>query len=163
MPHQCIQTLAWRMALKFLRLTCIARSEWDVVPYRKPANAAPTINVVRKIGKIPLKTWNLINFPSLECEKDGKTYGNGEKLVNSESPCQVCYCQGGEFSCNNVTCYIRNDCEPKYIPGRCCPEYDNCPPLGKIFDFENLKGKNLQFLVKSIWISSVSVLQFKFQ
>ncbi|XP_059613420.1 uncharacterized protein LOC132259706 [Phlebotomus argentipes] len=64
-----------------------------------------------------------------QCERDGKIYATGEKLVDPETPCRVCYCQGGEFICNNVTCYIRNDCEPKYIAGRCCPEYDNCPPL----------------------------------
>lgn len=39
---------------------------------------------------------------------------------------------GGEISCNAVTCYIRHDCEPKYIAGRCCPEYDNCPPLDQV-------------------------------
>lgn len=39
---------------------------------------------------------------------------------------------GGEISCNAVTCYIRHDCEPKYIAGRCCPDYDNCPPLDQI-------------------------------
>ncbi|KXJ79781.1 hypothetical protein RP20_CCG027689 [Aedes albopictus] len=36
---------------------------------------------------------------------------------------------GGEISCSQVSCYKRHDCEPKFIPGRCCPEYDNCPPL----------------------------------
>ncbi|XP_055681531.1 uncharacterized protein LOC129788985 [Lutzomyia longipalpis] len=64
-----------------------------------------------------------------QCERDGKIYAIGEKLVDPETPCRVCYCQGGEFICNNVTCYNRNDCEPKFIAGRCCPEYDNCPPL----------------------------------
>lgn len=29
--------------------------------------------------------------------------------------------------CSPVTCFRRDDCMPKYVPGRCCPEYDNCP------------------------------------
>ncbi|XP_055389454.1 uncharacterized protein DDB_G0283357 [Condylostylus longicornis] len=65
-----------------------------------------------------------------ECEKDGKLYSNGETLPDQyQTPCKVCFCKGGEIVCTNVTCYKRDDCEPKYIPGRCCPEYDNCPPL----------------------------------
>ncbi|XP_049534506.1 mucin-19-like [Anopheles darlingi] len=64
-----------------------------------------------------------------ECQKDGKTYANGEKLFDPNTPCRSCYCQGGEVTCSEVSCYKRNDCDPKYIPGRCCPEYDNCPPL----------------------------------
>jgi len=34
---------------------------------------------------------------------------------------------GGEIVCSPVTCFRRDDCMPKYVPGRCCPEYDNCP------------------------------------
>ncbi|KAH8289901.1 hypothetical protein KR018_000591 [Drosophila ironensis] len=64
-----------------------------------------------------------------DCEKDGKTYANGYKLVDPDTPCTVCYCKGGEIVCSSVTCYRRNDCMPKYVPGRCCPEYDNCPIL----------------------------------
>ncbi|XP_062548816.1 mucin-22 isoform X2 [Armigeres subalbatus] len=64
-----------------------------------------------------------------ECQRDGKVYSNGEKVFDPETPCRVCYCQGGELSCSQVSCYKRHDCEPKFIPGRCCPEYDNCPPL----------------------------------
>ncbi|XP_037957778.1 mucin-5AC [Teleopsis dalmanni] len=64
-----------------------------------------------------------------DCEKDGKTYLNGDKLVDPETPCTVCYCQGGEILCSSVTCFHRDDCKPKYIVGRCCPEYDNCPVL----------------------------------
>ncbi|XP_053665504.1 uncharacterized protein LOC128714654 [Anopheles marshallii] len=75
-----------------------------------------------------------------ECQRDGKTYTNGEKVFDPNTPCRACYCQGGEITCSEVSCYKRNDCDPKYIPGRCCPEYDNCPPL------ENFKitesGKN---------------------
>ncbi|XP_065357661.1 uncharacterized protein LOC135951854 isoform X2 [Calliphora vicina] len=62
-----------------------------------------------------------------DCQKDGKTYLNGDKLVDPETPCTVCYCQGGEILCSSVTCFHRDDCTPKYIPGVCCPEYDNCP------------------------------------
>lgn len=64
-----------------------------------------------------------------DCERNGKIYANGEKLVDPEDPCKGCYCQGGEILCNKVNCYIRHDCEPKFIAGRCCPEYDNCPPI----------------------------------
>ncbi|KAL9877560.1 LOW QUALITY PROTEIN: uncharacterized protein ACN2A1_012658 [Glossina fuscipes fuscipes] len=62
-----------------------------------------------------------------DCEKDGKTYSNGDKLVDPETPCTVCYCQAGEILCSPVTCFHRDDCSPKYISGVCCPEYDNCP------------------------------------
>ncbi|KFB45228.1 hypothetical protein ZHAS_00013064 [Anopheles sinensis] len=64
-----------------------------------------------------------------ECQRDGKTYATGEKVFDPNTPCRSCYCQGGEITCSVVSCYKRNDCDPKYIPGRCCPEYDNCPPL----------------------------------
>ncbi|KAH8271665.1 hypothetical protein KR044_000478, partial [Drosophila immigrans] len=64
-----------------------------------------------------------------DCEKDGKTYANGYKLVDPDTPCTVCYCKGGEIVCSSVTCFRRDDCMPKYVPGRCCPEYDNCPIL----------------------------------
>ncbi|CAO1347258.1 unnamed protein product [Diamesa hyperborea] len=65
-----------------------------------------------------------------ECEKNGTVYGNGEKIIDDESnSCSVCYCQGGEISCSNVTCHLRQNCEREYyIKGRCCPEYENCPP-----------------------------------
>ncbi|EDW75641.2 uncharacterized protein Dwil_GK23980 [Drosophila willistoni] len=64
-----------------------------------------------------------------DCEKDGKTYANGFKLVDPDTPCTVCHCKGGEIVCSSVSCYHRDDCLPKYVPGRCCPEYDNCPIL----------------------------------
>ncbi|XP_017860154.1 PREDICTED: mucin-5AC [Drosophila arizonae] len=64
-----------------------------------------------------------------DCQKDGKTYANGYKLVDPDTPCTVCYCKGGEIVCSPVTCFRRDDCMPKYVPGRCCPEYDNCPIL----------------------------------
>ncbi|KAH8244201.1 hypothetical protein KR026_002329 [Drosophila bipectinata] len=64
-----------------------------------------------------------------DCEKDGKTYANGYKLVDPDTPCTVCYCKGGDIVCSSVTCFRRDDCMPKYVPGRCCPEYDNCPIL----------------------------------
>uniref|UniRef100_A0A0K8V244 VWFC domain-containing protein n=1 Tax=Bactrocera latifrons TaxID=174628 RepID=A0A0K8V244_BACLA len=67
-----------------------------------------------------------------DCQKDGRIYLNGDKLVDPETPCTVCYCQGGEILCSSVTCFHRDDCKPKYIAGRCCPEYDNCPV--SIFD-----------------------------
>ncbi|XP_073826712.1 uncharacterized protein [Musca autumnalis] len=67
-----------------------------------------------------------------DCQKDGKTYLNGDKLVDPETPCTVCYCQGGEILCSSVTCFHRDDCTPKYIPGVCCPEYDNCPVASSV-------------------------------
>ncbi|XP_014246254.2 probable serine/threonine-protein kinase nek3 [Cimex lectularius] len=64
-----------------------------------------------------------------ECELDGKTYNNGERLENVKDPCYVCYCRGGEIMCTSITCYHRDDCPPVLIPGRCCPKYDHCPPV----------------------------------
>lgn len=40
---------------------------------------------------------------------------------------------GGEVTCSEISCYIRDDCKPRYMKGVCCPTYDNCPPLGKYF------------------------------
>ncbi|KOB65040.1 Kielin/chordin-like protein [Operophtera brumata] len=65
-----------------------------------------------------------------ECEKEGRVYGNGEKLVDPQDPCRVCYCQGGEVVCRRIACFVRDDCTPRLVPGRCCPEYDNCPLRG---------------------------------
>uniref|UniRef100_S4PJ60 Kielin/chordin-like protein n=1 Tax=Pararge aegeria TaxID=116150 RepID=S4PJ60_9NEOP len=65
-----------------------------------------------------------------ECEQEGRIYGNGEKLVDPQDPCRVCYCQGGEVVCRRIACFVRDDCRPRRVPGRCCPEYDNCPVRG---------------------------------
>ncbi|XP_068629399.1 uncharacterized protein [Battus philenor] len=65
-----------------------------------------------------------------ECEQEGRVYGNGEKLVDPADPCRVCYCQGGEVVCRRIACFVRDDCTPRRVPGRCCPEYDNCPLRG---------------------------------
>ncbi|XP_073944528.1 uncharacterized protein [Choristoneura fumiferana] len=65
-----------------------------------------------------------------ECEQEGRVYGNGEKLVDPEDPCRVCYCQGGEVVCRRIACFLRDDCQPRHVKGRCCPEYDNCPLRG---------------------------------
>ncbi|CAH2074776.1 unnamed protein product, partial [Iphiclides podalirius] len=65
-----------------------------------------------------------------ECEQEGRVYGNGEKLVDPADPCRVCYCQGGEVVCRRIACFVRDDCTPRHVPGRCCPEYDNCPLRG---------------------------------
>uniref|UniRef100_A0A146M0C5 Kielin/chordin-like protein n=3 Tax=Lygus hesperus TaxID=30085 RepID=A0A146M0C5_LYGHE len=62
-----------------------------------------------------------------DCEHEGKLYNNGEKLDNPSSPCQVCYCRGGEIMCNSITCYRRDDCEPQHVEGQCCPKYGHCP------------------------------------
>ncbi|XP_041977116.1 putative GPI-anchored protein pfl2 [Aricia agestis] len=65
-----------------------------------------------------------------DCEQDGRVYANGEKLVDPADPCRVCYCQGGEVVCRRIACFLRDDCRPRLVPGRCCPEYDNCPLRG---------------------------------
>ncbi|KAG6457265.1 mucin-5AC [Manduca sexta] len=65
-----------------------------------------------------------------ECEQEGRVYSNGEKLVDPADPCRVCYCQGGEVVCRTIACFVRDDCSPRLVPGRCCPEYDNCPVRG---------------------------------
>ncbi|XP_045514432.1 uncharacterized protein LOC123708030 [Pieris brassicae] len=65
-----------------------------------------------------------------ECEQEGHVYGNGEKLVDPQDPCRVCYCQGGEVVCRRIACFVRDDCQPRLVQGRCCPEYDNCPLRG---------------------------------
>ncbi|CAF4843019.1 unnamed protein product [Pieris macdunnoughi] len=65
-----------------------------------------------------------------ECEQEGRVYGNGEKLVDPQDPCRVCYCQGGEVVCRRIACFVRDDCQPRLVHGRCCPEYDNCPLRG---------------------------------
>lgn len=36
----------------------------------------------------------VVPLSTADCEKDGKTYSNGDKLVDPETPCTVCYCQG---------------------------------------------------------------------
>ncbi|XP_066253040.1 mucin-4 [Euwallacea similis] len=70
-----------------------------------------------------------------ECEHNGKIYANGEKLeTNPGGECKVCYCRGGEVQCAEVSCYIRNDCEGKRVPGTCCPKYDHCPPIDAVLD-----------------------------
>ncbi|XP_044754590.1 mucin-17 [Coccinella septempunctata] len=63
-----------------------------------------------------------------ECEYKGRLYSNGERLETSlGDECKVCYCRGGEIKCADVSCYVRNDCEGKQVPGQCCPKYDHCP------------------------------------
>ncbi|KAK9886124.1 hypothetical protein WA026_014910 [Henosepilachna vigintioctopunctata] len=63
-----------------------------------------------------------------ECEYNNKKYSNGERLGTLPGDeCKVCYCRGGEIKCTDVSCYIRNDCEGKRVPGQCCPKYDHCP------------------------------------
>ncbi|XP_055543920.1 uncharacterized protein LOC129729396 [Wyeomyia smithii] len=94
-----------------------------------------------------------------ECQRNGKTYTNGEKVFDPETPCRACYCQGGEISCSQVTCYKRHDCEPKFITGRCCPEYDNCPPLesSKITEASSAKEEFIE--VKETEIDAEGLLE----
>ncbi|XP_045475459.1 uncharacterized protein LOC123681236 [Harmonia axyridis] len=63
-----------------------------------------------------------------ECEYKGRLYSNGERLeISPGDECKVCYCRGGEIKCADLSCYVRNDCEGKQVPGQCCPKYDHCP------------------------------------
>ncbi|XP_069669191.1 dentin sialophosphoprotein [Periplaneta americana] len=64
-----------------------------------------------------------------ECDKNGTTYQNGERLDDPTSPCRACYCQSGEIVCRVLECYRREDCKPRDVPGKCCPKYDHCPPV----------------------------------
>ncbi|KAL5278864.1 hypothetical protein ACFFRR_003477 [Megaselia abdita] len=87
-----------------------------------------TVYCEQKIGcRAIQKTGNCCPDYKCDCEKDGKKYSNGEKLVDTSNPCEVCYCQGGNIICSSVTCFQRDDCSPKFIPGKCCPDYENCP------------------------------------
>lgn len=96
-----------------------------------------------------------------ECQRDGKTYTNGEKVLDPETPCRVCYCQGGEITCSQVTCYKRHDCEPKFIAGRCCPEYDNCPPLETFKIIEATSAKEELIELKETEIDAAELEQAK--
>ena len=61
-----------------------------------------------------------------DCEKDGKIYKSGQKILSRQKPCDVCFCQGGDLLCSKIHCFTRNDCEGINVPGRCCPSYDHC-------------------------------------
>ncbi|XP_060850270.1 uncharacterized protein LOC132929155 [Rhopalosiphum padi] len=92
-------------------------------------------NVVCSMMKCPINTGCItIQLPNkccpkykCDCEHKGKQYNNGEKINKSdESACRVCFCNGGEIVCTSIVCYTRNDCQGYYLPGDCCPKYDNC-------------------------------------
>ncbi|XP_076250788.1 uncharacterized protein LOC143190415 isoform X1 [Rhynchophorus ferrugineus] len=92
---------------------------------------------------------------SSECEHNGKIYANGEKLeTNPGGECKVCYCRGGEIQCAEVSCYIRNDCEGKRVPGTCCPKYDHCPPIDSVLNRSStteIPTNTLKPLVLELW------------
>jgi hypothetical protein len=89
-----------------------------------------------------------------ECQHEGRIYANGEKLPASPGgECKVCYCRGGELQCAEVSCYIRTDCEPKTVPGQCCPKYDHCPPK------EPFSGRPVATTDKSLTNSSTEILE----
>ncbi|KAF0751055.1 Kielin/chordin-like protein [Aphis craccivora] len=92
-------------------------------------------NVVCSMMKCPINIGCItIQLPNkccpkykCDCEHKGKQYNNGEKINKSdESDCRVCFCNGGEIVCTSIVCYTRNDCQGYYLPGDCCPKYDNC-------------------------------------
>lgn len=73
---------------------------------------------------------------------------------------------GGEVTCNDVSCYIRDDCKPRYVKGVCCPQFDNCPPIGNKFviHLAHLKCVIVPEIIsdaisKSVMISLLSVLR----
>lgn len=90
-----------------------------------------------------------------ECEYNGATYSNGERIKNMPGKeCQACYCKGGEIQCTNLKCYVRDDCEGKKISGQCCPTYDHCPINGAVDkskssnkSIPNLSLKNITLLI----------------
>lgn len=76
-------------------------------------------------------------------------YANGERLETSPGgECKVCYCRGGEIQCAEVTCYIRNDCEGRTVPGQCCPKYDHCPPKGTKSQILPHPGTKISFVAE---------------
>ncbi|XP_025200294.1 uncharacterized protein LOC112598142 isoform X2 [Melanaphis sacchari] len=92
-------------------------------------------NVVCSMMKCPINTGCItIQLPNkccpkykCDCEHKGKQYNNGEKINKfDESACRVCFCNGGEIVCTSIVCYTRSDCQGYYLPGDCCPKYDNC-------------------------------------
>ncbi len=59
--------------------------------YEVPKNS---VHCIKKVGcRAIQKSGQCCPDYQCECEKDGKIYGNGEKMNNNDSPCQVCYCQ----------------------------------------------------------------------
>lgn len=59
-----------------------------------------------------------------------KAYTLIDWIVNRIIYLSIDYITGGEVTCNDVSCYIRDDCKPRYMKGVCCPTFDNCPPIG---------------------------------
>lgn len=94
-----------------------------------------------------------------DCEQGGRVYGNGEKLVDATEPCRVCYCQGGEVVCRKVACFLRDDCKPRLVPGRCCPEYDNCPIRGETAAVAVVDSVKQEITIKEITpISEIPII-----
>ncbi|VVC27724.1 Hypothetical protein CINCED_3A011291 [Cinara cedri] len=131
-------------------------------------------NVVCSMTKCPVNSGCItIQLPNkccpkykCDCEHKGKLYNNGEKINKSdESACRVCFCNGGEIVCTSIVCYTRNDCQGYYLPGDCCPKYDNCTSTSSIeqkprdsMDYEKSSRRNYwphsteqNFNVDSIW------------
>ncbi|KAL3270096.1 hypothetical protein HHI36_009154 [Cryptolaemus montrouzieri] len=97
-----------------------------------------------------------------ECEYNGKKYSNGERLESSAGDeCKVCYCRGGEIQCTDVSCYVRNDCEGKQVPGQCCPKYEHCPTRDSleklITNSTSNSNNNTSSLFNSIQLGSISL------
>lgn len=73
--------------------------------------------------------------------------------MDPADPCRVCYCQGGEVVCRRIACFVRDDCRPRLVPGRCCPEYDNCPLRG-VTSLPGISPSTLSLSTAGVLISS---------
>lgn len=90
------------MDTQYLEIVLFVRkSHRAVVPYRRPIAAVQIICAVSTVVHILPYFMNKLFYGILflDCEKNGKVYGNGEKIIDAENPCRVCYCQGGEITC----------------------------------------------------------------
>ncbi|CAL4100659.1 unnamed protein product, partial [Meganyctiphanes norvegica] len=61
-----------------------------------------------------------------DCEVDGISYENGDRVTLGQGPCDSCYCNSGEVVCSVIRCHFRDDCSPKFQDGICCPTWDHC-------------------------------------
>lgn len=83
-----------------------ARSRQAAAPSSARDTVVPIINAVSAVMqmasgvasfRILFLSFFIATFrfaASVDCEKDGKTYANGYKLVDPDTPCRVCYCKG---------------------------------------------------------------------
>ena len=58
-----------------------------------------------------------------ECVRNGMTYAPGESF--SPSPCEHCYCNGGNVACAIADCFGAPCADAIHDPKRCCPVCPN--------------------------------------